>query len=121
MMNTLTLNKLIESKNIIRSMSRAGKPTDNPVNESLNGWIKEELFIDFNLGKYETKEQIVLAIEKYIKYYNSGRPCYSLGYDTPDNFYRRFIAGEIERKNTFEDRELSEIPKFVRMARGNLI
>ncbi|MGD9761603.1 MAG: hypothetical protein AB7U52_04130 [Candidatus Izemoplasmatales bacterium] len=32
-------------------MSRAGTPTDNPVDESLNGWIKEELFLDFNIGK----------------------------------------------------------------------
>ena len=29
--------------NIIRSMSRAGTPTDNPIIESLNGWIKEEI------------------------------------------------------------------------------
>ncbi len=42
-------NKLLENYNIQRSMSRAGTPTDNPVNESLNGWIKEELIIDFNL------------------------------------------------------------------------
>ena len=35
--------------NIKRSMSRAGTPTDNPIIEALNGWIKEELAIDFNL------------------------------------------------------------------------
>ena len=34
-------------------MSRAGTPTDNPIDESLNGWIKDELFIDFNLKKCE--------------------------------------------------------------------
>ncbi len=42
-------NKLLENYNIQRSMSRAGTPTDNPVNKSLNGWIKEELFIDFDI------------------------------------------------------------------------
>ncbi|MBQ2310138.1 MAG: transposase family protein, partial [Erysipelotrichales bacterium] len=42
-------NDLITDFNIQRSMSRAGTPTDNPVNESLNGWIKEELFLDFHL------------------------------------------------------------------------
>ena len=36
-------------------MSRAGTPTDNPVNESLNGWIKEELFIDFKQAASEGK------------------------------------------------------------------
>ena len=44
---SVAYNELIKDMNITRSMSQAGKPTDNPVNESLNGWIKEELFIDF--------------------------------------------------------------------------
>ena len=35
--------------NIIRSMSRVGTPTDNPIIESLNGWIKQEMRIDFDL------------------------------------------------------------------------
>ena len=42
-------NELLKDYNISRSMSRPGTPTDNPVNESLNGWIKDELFIDFDL------------------------------------------------------------------------
>ena len=32
-------------------MSRTGTPTNNPVNESLIWWIKEELFSDFNLAE----------------------------------------------------------------------
>ena len=60
-------NKLIENYNIQRSMSRAGTPTDNPVNESLNGWIKEELIIDFNLKQCK---DIPKLIEDYIHYYN---------------------------------------------------
>lgn len=40
-------------------MSRAGTPTDNPVNESLNGWIKEELFLDFNLGKSDNVQETI--------------------------------------------------------------
>ena len=38
---SMAYNDLIKDTNIVRSMSRAGKPTDNPVNEALNGWIKE--------------------------------------------------------------------------------
>ena len=34
-------------------MSRAGTPTDNPIIESLNGWIKEEMRIDFDLKSVE--------------------------------------------------------------------
>jgi transposase InsO family protein len=31
------------------SISRIATPTDNPVIESINGWIKDELRIDFNM------------------------------------------------------------------------
>jgi putative transposase len=73
-------NKLIKNYNIQRSMSRAGTPTDNPVNESLNGWIKEELFIDFHLKE---SNDIPKLIEEYIYYYNNERPSYALKYKTP--------------------------------------
>ena len=36
---------------IERSMSRVGTPTDNPIIESINGWIKEELKHDFDFKK----------------------------------------------------------------------
>ena len=45
------------------------------------------------------------------------RLCYALGYDTPVNYRKRFFKGELERKNTFENRVLSEEPKFVRKRR----
>jgi len=73
-------NNLLQDFNIQRSMSRAGTPTDNPVNESLNGWIKEELFIDFDLKQCNNISNL---IQLYINYYNNERPCYSLNYKTP--------------------------------------
>ena len=73
-------NNLLNDFNIQRSMSRAGTPTDNPVNESLNGWIKEELFIDFDLKHCE---DIPNLIKLYIDYYNNERPSYALNYKTP--------------------------------------
>ena len=76
-------NDLITDFNIRRSMSRAGTPTDNPVNESLNGWIKEELFIDFHL---RDSLDVRTDIEKYIHYFNNVRPAYSLNYKTPLQF-----------------------------------
>ena len=73
-------NKLLEDYNISRSMSRAGTPTDNPVNESLNGWIKEELIIDFDLKHCNNVPEL---IKEYIYYYNNERPSYALNYKTP--------------------------------------
>lgn len=32
----------------------------------------------------------------------------------PDAFYDAFMAGDVERKDTFDDRELDPTPKFVR-------
>ena len=67
-------NTLLNNFNIQRSMSRAGTPTDNPVNESLNGWIKEELFIDFD---FNHSKDVLSLIKLYIEYYNNERPSYS--------------------------------------------
>lgn len=111
---SIAYNELIRDKNIVRSMSRAGKPTDNPVNESLNGWIKEELMMDFHLGDCKDKDSIIEVIERYIDFYNNRRPCYAIGYDTPNHYYERYKNGELERKTSFQNRKLDDTPKFVR-------
>ena len=110
---SVAYNDLIKETCILRSMSRAGTPTDNPVNESLNGWIKEELYIDFQLEKCRTREAIHDTIERYVQFYNRRRPCYAIGYDTPDHYYQRFQRGELEKKDTFSKRILSKEPRFV--------
>lgn len=110
-------NELIQETNIIRSMSRAGKPTDNPVNESLNGWIKEELYMDFKIDQCSNKEEFKETMERYVDFYNNKRPCFAIGYHTPVNYRKSFYKGEIECKKTFEERVLTEEPKFVQKRR----
>lgn len=110
-------NDLIQDTNIVRSMSRAGKPTDNPVNEALNGWIKEELYMDFKIDQCRSRDEFRETMEKYVDFYNNRRPCYAIGYNTPVNYRKRFNKGEIECKNTFENRKLTEEPKFVQKRR----
>ncbi len=110
---SIAFNKLATEKNIIRSMSRAGKPTDNPVNEALNGWIKEELYLDFRIHECSNSDNGYFIRERigdYVSYYNEERPCFAIGYDTPDNYYNRFQNGSIERKDTFESRFENEEP-----------
>mgnify|MGYP004668914101 FL=1 len=111
-------NDIIKNTVIERSMSRAGKPTDNPVNESLNGWIKEELFNDFNLGVTRNVKE---TIEKYVNYYNNSRPSYAIGYITPSHYLSMFLNGKIKHNDTFSKRKLSEIPKFVQKKMSNKI
>ena len=64
-------------------MSRAGTTTDNPVNESLNGWIKEELILDFKLKESNNVEK---EIKDYVHHYNNEQPAYSLKCKTPIQF-----------------------------------
>lgn len=39
--SSLSFNNILKDFFITRSMSRAGTPTDNPVIESKNGWLKK--------------------------------------------------------------------------------
>lgn len=54
----------------------------------------------------------VLDIRRYVAFYNRQRPCFAIGYDTPDNYCKRFYRGELEKKDTFSKRILTEEPKF---------
>ena len=64
-------------------MSRAGTPTDNPVIESKNGWIKKEMYIDFDINNYNTVQDF---IEDIVYDNNYLRPSYALNYKTPDEY-----------------------------------
>lgn len=76
-------NELLPMYGITRSMSRAGSPTDNAAMESINGWIKAELFTDLLVtGEKPVKEEI----DEYISFFNEQRPAYSPGYLTPKQY-----------------------------------
>ena len=77
---SLPYNLALKNHSIIRSMSRAGTPTDNPVIESKNGWLKKEMYIDFDINNYNTVQEF---IEDVIKDNNEYRPSYALNYKTP--------------------------------------
>ena len=64
-------------------MSRAGTPTDNPIIESLNGWMKAELALDFNVSK---AEDISRTLDEYVHYFNYERHASALNYKTPIQF-----------------------------------
>lgn len=76
-------NESLYLYNIIHSTSKPGKPTENGAMEAINGWIKEELFIDFNINN---SSDIYKSIEDYIHYFNFERPQSALNYLTPMQF-----------------------------------
>lgn len=61
-------------------MSRAATPTDNPIIESLNGWIKEELAVDFGL---DDAEDVPALLDRYVYYFNNERIAAALGFKSP--------------------------------------
>lgn len=81
-------NELLPAYGIMRSMSRAGTPTDNAAMESINGWMKAEMFTDMHItGERDVKEEV----DEYIRFFNEERPAYALGYLTPVQYRQLYI------------------------------
>jgi len=76
-------NALFDNTTIVRSMSRAGCPTDHPGIESFNGWMKDELEYDFKL---KDQDCIYETVQKYVTYHNNERLAYALDYKSPFQF-----------------------------------
>lgn len=80
-------NELLPAYGIQRSMSRAGTPTDNGAMESINGWMKTEMFTDLHvIGNRPVKDEV----DDYIKFFNEERPAYALSYMTPVQYRKKF-------------------------------
>lgn len=80
-------NDLLRLHHITHSMSHAGCPTENGAMEAINGWVKEELFLDFHLSDCD---DVPAFIEDYIRYFNEERPAYSLRYLTPKAYREKY-------------------------------
>ncbi len=83
---SVLVNNMFNSHNITRSMSRAGTPTDNPVIESKNGWIKKEMYIDFDINNYNTVQEFINDI-----IWDNYRPSYTLNYKNPIEYRAQLI------------------------------
>lgn len=66
--------------NIIRSMSRSATPTDNPIIEAINGWIKSEIYSEGWHRRYLNANEM---INDFVEYFNNYRPAYALNYKSP--------------------------------------
>lgn len=80
-------NELLPAYVIQRSMSSAGTPTDNGAMESINGWMKTEMFTDLHVtGNRPVKDEV----DDYIKFFNEERPAYALSYMTPVQYRKKY-------------------------------
>lgn len=80
-------NDLLPMYRITHSMSRAGTPTDNAAMESINGWVKAEMFTDLHVTGDTAVEQ---EVDRYIQFFNEERPAYALNYLTPKQYKEQF-------------------------------
>ena len=69
-----------------QSMSRVARCIDNGPMEGFWGLMKQEMYYG---KKYKTKEELMLAIEKYIDYYTNKRVQRNLGVLTPMEFHEQ--------------------------------
>lgn len=81
-------NELPPAADIERSMSRAGTPTDNATMEAINGWGKDDLYMDFSIND---SEGVPASVGDYVAFFNEERPAFALGYLT------QAIHGEVLR------------------------
>ena len=89
-------NKDLLLHNITRSMSRAGTPTDNGAMEAINGWVKDELYLDFKIADCDDIEE---GIKRYIDFFNNERPAYALGYKTPKEVMDEYLSKKDDEKD----------------------
>ena len=82
-------NELLPAVDIERSMSRAGTPTDNVTMEAINGWGKDDLYIDFSIND---SEDVPASVGDYVALFNEERPAFALGCLAPKQFTEKFCG-----------------------------
>ena len=79
----------LKEKRIYQSMSRKGNCLDNSVMENFFGLLKQEIYY----GKiYYSYEELKMAIEQYIKYYNEQRIKEKLNWMSPVQYRLSLLA-----------------------------
>ena len=73
----------LQKHNILISMTEDYKPTDNGIAERVNETVKYES-IYRQERRFETYEEALEQTERFILFYNSKRPHYSIGLQTPN-------------------------------------
>lgn len=71
---------LLKSRKMKISMTESGNPKDNAEAERINSTIKNELLKDM---EFHSVEELSMALDKAIDFYNNERPHASLGMMTP--------------------------------------
>ncbi|PJW19153.1 IS3 family transposase [Geobacillus thermodenitrificans] len=82
-------HKLLKDHHIIPSMSRKGNCLDNACMENFFGHLKSEVM---DLRTFRTDEEVILAIDRYMHFYNHERFQKKLGYLSPVEYRTTKVA-----------------------------
>ena len=95
--------KLLNSMEIIISMTQNGDPLENALAERVNGILKSELL----KNKYLNYEDALFGIDEAIMIYNYKRPHSSIDYLTPHEAHKLTGGGYLKRhwKNYYKSRK----------------
>ena len=85
----MTFYDKLQAAKMRQSMSRVGRCIDNGPMESFWGMLKSEMYY---LHRFTSREELVLAIENYIDFYNNGRYQKRLRCMTPIEFHFAYAA-----------------------------
>src|SRR5262245_26954794 len=86
--------RLLLEKGFLRSMSRAGTPTDNGYAERFVGLFKLAVA---ERQPYHTLGDFLQAAEQWVNFYNTTRPHESLEYRSPDQYAQEQQLGSVPR------------------------
>jgi len=86
---------LLDTNEMLISMTENGDPLENPIAERINRTIKEE-FTDEKTLSFATYEEGKKKISTFIKFYNEERPHRSIEMLTPDMAHEK--EGKLQRK-----------------------
>ncbi|WP_235893471.1 IS3 family transposase [Litoribacter populi] len=90
---------LLKKNGIITSMGQAGYCYDNAMAERVNGILKEEYGLDLT---YQSGAEAFTAVKQAVKFYNEGRPHWSLKLEIPARVHDRpELHPSHKRKDSF--------------------
>ncbi|MCH3916767.1 MAG: IS3 family transposase [Spirochaetia bacterium] len=83
---------MLSEHGLVQSMSRKGNCLDNAMAENFFSIVKNEMF--YGRKPYRTREELKVALEEYIGYYNNVRIKAGLGDLSPVPYRRRYWSKE---------------------------
>jgi putative transposase len=100
--------ELLRKNNIQISMTEKGDPLENAIAERLNGIIKGEYLIDYQINNLEEAKTL---LESVVGLYNEDRPHSSVGNMVPSQVHNGSLDREVRRlwKNYYRKQEISEM------------